>query len=100
MSKQSVTGLMNQQHEVHRLENLFYKAVDSAYYFKNYGLDWSFFADPKIEVSTQSFIDYFTQEATKHGIIMTEVKSSIQDFTLHLRIKLLSEETIHLSTGI
>ena len=100
MIKKSVTNLMNQQHEVHRLENLFFKQVESAYYFKNFGIDWNFFNDQNIEISVTSFVNYFTQEAIKHGIVITDIKANIKNFTLSLQIKLLSEEITFLKIGI
>ena len=100
MSKKSITGLINQQHEVHRLENLFYKVVGSAYYLEDYGLDWGFFNNPKIEISTDSFLNYLVQEASKNGIICTEITSEVKDFTLNVRVKLLSEDVVYLSSGV
>lgn len=93
----SVTGLINQQHEVQRLENLFYKKVDSAYYLKSYGLEWDFFLSDRAELPINGFLSYLTQEATKHGIVITDLKYSSEDFTFNLLAKLLTEETVYLT---
>jgi hypothetical protein len=90
--KPSITGLMNQQHEVHRLENLFYKKVNSAYYLPDYGLDWDFFVAQNVEIPVNSFISYLTQRAGRQGLIMLETASSIENFTFTLNTKLLGEE--------
>lgn len=95
--KKSLTGLMTQQHEVHRLENLFYKEVGSAYYLPLFGLEWAFFLSERVELPVNSFLSYLTQEATTHGIIITNIESNVSDFALNLNIKLLSEETIYLT---
>ena len=97
MSKTSVTGLIDQQHEVHRLDNLFYKEIGSAYYLKDYGLEWRFFNSEKVDLPVNSFLSYLTQEATKHGIVITNIKSKVEDFTLNLRVKLLTEDVVYLS---
>ena len=95
--KTSVTGLMGQQHEVHRLENLFYKKKDSAYFLPDFGLEWDYFLSPKIEVSTSSFLSYMTQQATQNGIIITNINQNMAEFTLNLDVTLLSEETLYLT---
>ena len=97
MSKESVTGLINQDHEVHRLDNLFFKEVGSAYYLQDYGLEWSFFVSERIEVPVNSFLSYMTQQATQNGIIITDINQTFENFTLNLEIQLLTEETVYLT---
>lgn len=96
-NKASVTGLMSQQHEVHRLENLFYKQKQSAYYLPDFGLEWDYFLSPKIEIPSSSFLSYMTQQATQNGIIISNINDTISEFTLNLDVTLLSEETLYLT---
>lgn len=97
--KRSCTGLMNQQHEVHRLENLFHKEKGSAHYLPDYGLDWRFFGTRDAEIPVGAFLSYLNQKATDQGIVVLEQGYQIKDFSLHVRTRLLSEETT-LSKGI
>lgn len=92
--KNSFSGLMDQQHETHRLDNLFYKKVDSAYYLPDYGLDWDLWLSQRIEVSTGSWSSYFTQEATLNGIVILDQFAKIEDFSLKVTIQLLSEKVL------
>jgi hypothetical protein len=92
--KNSFTGLMNEQHETHRLNNLFFKKVDSAYYLPTYGLDWDLWLSQRIEVSTGSWSSYFTQEATLNGIVILDQFAKIEDFSLKVTIQLLSEKVL------
>lgn len=95
--KKSVTGLMNQAHEVQRLENLFYKKKDSAYFLPDYGLEWDYFLSEKIELPVNSFLSYMTQQATQNGIIITNIDQNVAEFSLNLDVTLLSEQTIFLT---
>lgn len=99
MNKPSVTGLINQQHETHRLENLFHKQVGSAYYLPDYGLDWDFFQTKEVEIPVGSFLSYLNQKAMLQGIVVLDQVFEVNDFTLTIRNRLLSEETT-LSRGI
>jgi hypothetical protein len=90
--KTSITGLMMDQHETHRLRNLFYKKIESAYYKPDYGLDWDLWFSDRFEVSTGSFLSYLGQEATKNGIVILDQNAFVQDFSLHVTFKLLSEK--------
>jgi hypothetical protein len=92
MSKPTLTGLMDQQHEVHRLENLFYKKIKSAYYLQDYGLDWNFFLSRDVEIPINSFVSYLTQRSGRQGLILLETTTQIEDFTFKMRAKLLGEE--------
>lgn len=82
--KPSVSGLMKQSHEVSRLENLFFKRVNSAYYFKEWGLDWEFFLGSKFELPIEAFTSYLTQDAMTHGILIQSIRLNIEDFTLKM----------------
>lgn len=97
--KKSVTGLMNQQHEVHRLENLFHKQRGSSHYLPDFGLDWETFGTRDAEIPVGSFLSYLNQRATDNGIVVLEQGYEIKDFSLYVRTRLLSEETT-LSKGI
>lgn len=99
MSKYSGTGLMNQQPEVHRLENLFYKQQGSAYYLPKYGLDWDFFLNSQSEIPIGSFLSYMNQRAFQQGIVILDEDFAVEDFTLGVRVKLLDEE-MTLTRGI
>lgn len=99
MSKRSCTGLMSQQHEVHRLENLYHKKKGSAHYLPDYGLDWDFFQTRDAEIPVGAFLSYFNQKATDQGIVVLEQDYRIEGFELHVRTKLLSEE-VTLSKGV
>lgn len=92
--KSSVTGLMTQQHETHRLENLFYKRVKSAYYLQDYGLDWDYWTNRKVELPVASFISYLSQRATLQSIVVLDMSYQLQDFTLDVTAKLLDEEIV------
>ena len=98
--KRSTTGLMDKDHEVRRLENLFFKAKGSAYYFNRFGIDWDLFLSERVEISIASFLNYFTQEATKQGIVITDVSAKVENFTLILKATLLSEKIIYLKRGV
>lgn len=97
--KYSGTGLMNQQPEVHRLENLFYKQQGSAFYLPSYGLDWDFFLNPQADIPAGAFISYLNQKAMAQGIVVLDHEVSLDNFTLNLRTQLLSEQAT-LSRGI
>ena len=88
MNKPSVSGLMSNDHEINRFENLFYKPVKSAYYFKEWGLDWSLFLSQGFDVPLTSFLSYVRQEATKQGIIIESINGTISDFTLTTTVKI------------
>lgn len=91
-NKPSHTGLMNQQHEVHRLENLFYTQEGAAHYLPGWGIDWSVFSSPNMEIPTGAFLSYMNQQAFAQGIAILEVARLPSQFELSLRVKLLSEE--------
>lgn len=99
MMKPSVTGLMNQQHEVHRFENLFHKQKGSSHYLPEFGLDWSFFGTRQAEIPVGAFLSYLNQRATDQGIVVLDQGYQFKDFALHVRTKLLSEE-VTLSRGV
>jgi hypothetical protein len=84
--KHSVTGLLSQGHEVTRFENLFYKAVGSAYYNLEWGLDWNLFLLQDFNISVDSFLSYVTQEATKRGIVIDKLDGGILDFRLQIDV--------------
>lgn len=90
--KPSLTGLMTFDHEVKRLENLFHKQEGSAYYLKNYGLDWNFFQNQQMDIPIGSLLSYFTQKAMSQGIVILEQSYTLEGFTLNVTNKLLSEE--------
>jgi hypothetical protein len=89
--KPSVTGLMTFQHETKRVDNLFFKKKGSAYYLPEFGIDWDLWNSPRVEYSIDSFSANFTQEATRQGIVVVDVVSDIADFSLNVRVQLLSE---------
>lgn len=91
-NKKSITGLMNMQHEVRRVDSMFSKNKGSSYYLEDYGLDWTFWSSDRVELPVSSFNSYFTQEATKHGIVVLDINTKIENFALNSRVKLLSEE--------
>lgn len=99
MIKASVTGLMTQQHEVHRLENLFHKKTGSAYYAKDYGLDWAVFDDEQAEIPAGAFLSYLNQKSALQGIVVLNQSFGVKDFTLNITTRLLSEEAT-LTRGI
>lgn len=80
--KPSVSGLMTQHHEVSRFENLFMKAIETAYYNEKWGLDWVFFLNSEYQIPINAFVSYLTQEAVKHGIVIENIDAKIKDFTL------------------
>jgi hypothetical protein len=92
--KNSFSGLMDQQHETHRLDNLFYKKVDSAYYLPDYGLDWDLWLSDRFEAPSGAWGSYFNHEATKNGIVILDQIIKIKDFSLNVTIQLLSEKVI------
>lgn len=87
-SKPSVSGLMSNDHEINRFENLFYKPVKSAYYFQEWGLDWSLFLSQGFTAPLSSFFSYVRQEATKQGIIIESINGDISNFTLNMTVKI------------
>lgn len=91
-NKPSCTGLMDHQHEVHRLENMFYSQEGSLHYLPGWGIDWSFFMNPSMEVPTGAFLSYMNQQAFRQGIAVLDVERLPSEFELSLRVKLLSEE--------
>lgn len=97
--KKSVTGLMTMDHEVKRLENLFHKQEGSAYYLKDYGVDWRFFQNQQMDIPVGSLLSYFTQKAMAQGIVILEQNYKIEDFMLKVTSRLLSEE-VTFTTGI
>lgn len=99
MTKRSITGLMTQQHEVHRLENLYHKKKGSAHYLPDYGLDWDLFQTRQAEIPVGAFLSYLNQKATDQGIIVLEQGYEFRDFELYVRTRLLSEE-VTLTKGI
>lgn len=84
--KPSVSGLMNQHHEISRFENLFFKKINTAYYNPKWGLDWDLFLSNRFDVSLGSFLSYVRQEAGKQGIVITEISAEIVNFTLELTV--------------
>jgi len=86
--KPSVSGLMNQSHEINRFENLFFKQLGTAYYNQSWGLDWRLWLDTKYELSLGSFFSYVTQEAMKKGIVVTNIDGGIKEFTLQTKVKI------------
>ena len=90
--KRSLTGLMTNQHEVNRLDNLFFKKIRSAYYLLDYGLDWDFFTNQKVEIPVESFLSYITQRSANQGIIVTNLDAEVSNFTFYLTAKLLAED--------
>jgi hypothetical protein len=94
--KRSHSGLLTSQHEVNRLDNLFYKEIDSAFYLPDYGIEWFFFESPKVEISVDGFLNHLTRKATTMGIIFQSIEKTTSDFTLSLDITLLSEEKAYL----
>lgn len=97
--KTSLTGLMTQQHEVHRFNNLYHKQKGSAYYLPDFGLDWSFFGTRQAEIPVGAFLSYLNQRATDNGIVVLDQSHEFKNFELHVTTKLLSEE-ITLTKGI
>ena len=94
--KPSHTGLMTSQHEVNRLDNIFFKKTLSAFYLDEYGLDWDLFESPKITVSIPSFVNYITRQATNQGITILSLEQAFGEFQLNLKATLMSEETTYL----
>lgn len=90
--KESVSGLMSQSHEISRFENLFMKAINTAYYNEKWGLDWLFFMNSTFEIPLNSFVSYLTQEAIKHGIVVDSIEARIENFTLKLNVTIESLE--------
>ena len=96
--KPSVSGLMSQSHEVNRFENLFFKAVGTAYYNLKWGLDWEFWLSPEYALPINSFVSYLTQDATVRGIIIDEITADIENFTLTLNVTIEGVEFITVQT--
>ena len=92
--KRSLTGLMTSQHEVNRLDNLFFKKIRSAYYLLDYGLDWDFFTNQKIEIPLNSFLSYMTQRSANQAIIVTNLDADVKNFSIYLTAKLLAEDVL------
>ncbi|HDM8140667.1 TPA: hypothetical protein P0E12_004957 [Vibrio harveyi] len=88
LDKASASGFMEKHHEVARFENLFFKIVGSAYYAKDWGLDWSLWLSQGLEFPLGSLLSYIRQEATKKGIIITQMDADIKDFKLNLRVEI------------
>ena len=99
-NKPDKTGLINQDHEVHRLENLFYKRVGSAYYLPSYGLKWDEFLSPSFEVPLGSFTSHLTQQCSFHGIVVKDIQQNNQDFAARLRVILLDESQLYFGSTI
>lgn len=95
----SITGLMNQQHEVHRLESLFYTQAENIYYQPTWGIDWNFFNNNQMEIPSGAVMSYINQKAMRHGIVILDIESQVQDFTMKTTVKLL-DETITFNTGV
>lgn len=89
--KKSVTGLITMQHEVKRLENLFHKIEESAYYLPGYGLDWKFMQSPQFDVPVGALLSHLNQKASENGIVILDSSSELKDFTLNITAHLLSE---------
>lgn len=90
--KTSVTGLITLQHEVKRLENLFHKTEESAYYLPGYGLDWDLLQSPQFDAPIGALLSHLNQKATEHGIVMLDASSELKDFTLNITAHLLAED--------
>ena len=84
--KQSVSGYMTQSHEISRFENLFFKAVNTAYYNTEWGLDWEFWLSPEYVLPLNSFLSYLVQDCTKHGIIVDSIDGDVRNFTLIITV--------------
>lgn len=97
--RQSVTGLINQQHEVHRLENLFYTQSENIYYQPTWGLNWKFFNNEQMEIPSGAVLSHINQKAMRHGIVVLDIDATVEDFTLKTVVKLL-DETVTLNTGV
>lgn len=90
--KTSVTGLINMQHEVKRLENLFHKNEESAYYLPGYGLDWRFMQSPQFDVPVGALLSHLNQKASENGIVILDSTAELKDFTLNIVARLLAED--------
>lgn len=84
--KPSVSGLMDQSHEVSRFENLVMKSIDTAYYNPSWGLDWEFWLNDNNDYPLSSLASYVTQESMLKGIVVQDINLSIADFTLQYRV--------------
>lgn len=94
--KPSVTGLIDMQHEVKRLENLFHKTEESAYYLPGYGLNWKLIQSPRFDVPVGALLSHLNQKASENGIVILDSSSELKDFTLNITAHLLDEEVTFL----
>ena len=87
--KPSLSGWIEEEHEVERFYNLCKVQVESRQYFPEFGLDWDFFMSPQMTFSVGSFVSYMTQQAGKQGICALDIKAKIDDkHTLKINAKL------------
>ena len=84
--KPSVSGLMSQTHEISRFENLFFKAIDTAYYNKKWGLDWVFWLTPDYNLPLNSFVSYLVQDATQRAIVIDDIVADVKNFTMVMTV--------------
>jgi hypothetical protein len=82
--KESLTGYLTKSRDVAKFENLIRVQFNSLHFAPQLGFDMAFWIRGETKLSEDTFSEWLRNEAMKMGLILTEVKSSVKDFTLNL----------------